>query len=47
MNNLFPLYDETNAPEAARHALAATKRNFGSCKATKAEKVSKSTHTPS
>ena len=29
MNNLFPLYDETNAPEAARDALAATKRNFG------------------
>ena len=29
MINLFPLHDETTAPEAARDALVATKRNFG------------------
>ncbi len=29
MINLFPLRDETTGPEAARDALAATKRNFG------------------
>jgi hypothetical protein len=29
MINLFPLHDETPAPEAARDALAATKANFG------------------
>jgi hypothetical protein len=29
MINLFPLHDETTAPEAARDALAATNANFG------------------
>ncbi len=29
MINLFPLHDETPAPEAARDALAATNANFG------------------
>lgn len=29
MHDLFPLHDERTAPEAARDALAATRRNFG------------------
>jgi uncharacterized peroxidase-related enzyme len=29
MGDAYPLHDETTAPEAARSALAATKRNFG------------------
>lgn len=29
MRNLFPMHDETTAPEPARDALVATKRNFG------------------